>query len=150
MPAEHRPRSRFDEQAALAELEQLQRAIEESRRQRKDAVARFDQFVASFQPPPPVKDRVEVIPATSPVQTPSPSSAQGLGPFTRAVHREATHLPPRDPEPVAASVPPPPPAVAPDGPATAVPIERARVPEAFVVPEAPASTKDRKGVARGP
>lgn len=150
MPAEHRPRSRFDEQAALAELERLQRAIEDSRRQRKDAVARFDQFVASFQPPPPVKDRVEVIPATSPLPAPSPSPGQGPGPFTRAVHREATPLPPRDPGPVPRSVTPPTPAVSPDAPVTAVPIERARVPEAFVVPDGPAATTDGRRVARGP
>ena len=150
MPAEHRPRSRFDEQAALAELERLQRAIEESRRQRKDAVARFDQFVASFQPPPSVKDRVEVIPAASPGPAPSTSAAQGPGPFTRVVHREATHLPPRDAGPVTDSVTPPPPVVPPVAPVTAVPAERARVPEAFVVPDAPASTKDGRRVARGP
>lgn len=48
MPGDDRGPARFDEQAALEELERLQRALEESRRRRKDATAAFDDFVSSF------------------------------------------------------------------------------------------------------
>ena len=44
------PRGRpFNEQAALQELERLQRAIEETRRRRKETGDAFDAFVRSFQ-----------------------------------------------------------------------------------------------------
>lgn len=44
------PRGRpFNEQAALEELERLQRAIEDTRRRRKETGAAFDAFVRSFQ-----------------------------------------------------------------------------------------------------
>ena len=46
----------FDEQAALEELERLQRAIRESRRQRGETVAEFDAFVRSFKDPAPGRD----------------------------------------------------------------------------------------------
>jgi len=42
----------FNEQAALEELERLQRELEESRQKRKDASAAFDQFVNSFRKEP--------------------------------------------------------------------------------------------------
>jgi hypothetical protein len=44
-------RESFDEQAALDELERLQRAIEESRRLRGQTMAEFDAFVRSFKSP---------------------------------------------------------------------------------------------------
>ena len=46
----------FDEQAALEELERLQHAIEESRRQRGQTVEEFDAFVRSFKNPAPERD----------------------------------------------------------------------------------------------
>jgi hypothetical protein len=52
MPTEHESQVPFNEQAALDELERLQRALEESRQKRKDASAAFDQFVASFRKEP--------------------------------------------------------------------------------------------------
>ena len=55
----------FDEQAALEELERLQRAIEESRRQRGQTVEEFDAFVRSFKNPAPDRD-------TPPVPRPAP------------------------------------------------------------------------------
>src|SRR4249919_1514391 len=58
----------FDEQAALEELERLQRAIEASRRQRGQTVEEFDAFVRSFKNPAP--ERV-----TPPVSEPAPNRA---------------------------------------------------------------------------
>jgi hypothetical protein len=52
MPGEQQSQAPFNEQAALEELERLQRAVEESRQKRKDASAAFDQFVASFHRDP--------------------------------------------------------------------------------------------------
>jgi len=46
------PRTPFDEQAALKELERLQHDLEESRQRRKDASAAFDEFVNSFRKEP--------------------------------------------------------------------------------------------------
>ena len=51
MPDDH-PRTPFDEQAALKELERLQHDLEESRQRRKDASAAFDDFVNSFRKEP--------------------------------------------------------------------------------------------------
>ena len=48
MASEDRPGT-FNEQAALAELERLQRALEASRQRRKQATAAFDDFVGSFK-----------------------------------------------------------------------------------------------------
>jgi hypothetical protein len=48
MNTENTASAPFNEQAALEELERLQRAIEESRRQRGQTVAEFDDFVRSF------------------------------------------------------------------------------------------------------
>ena len=45
--------ARFNEQAALEELERLQHAIQESRRQRGQTVEEFDAFVRSFKNPAP-------------------------------------------------------------------------------------------------
>lgn len=51
MNTENAASAPFNEQAALEELERLQRAIEESRRQRGQTVAEFDDFVRSFSNP---------------------------------------------------------------------------------------------------
>jgi Domain of unknown function (DUF4115) len=48
MTSENHAAAQFDEQAALAELERLQRAIEESRRRRGETVDEFNAFVRSF------------------------------------------------------------------------------------------------------
>ena len=52
MSTQPQPYVPFNEEAALAELERLQRALEESRQKRKDASAAFDQFVNSFRKEP--------------------------------------------------------------------------------------------------
>lgn len=59
MPTEHESHVPFNEQAALEELERLQRALEESRQKRKDASAAFDQFVNSFRREPSRQPRPE-------------------------------------------------------------------------------------------
>lgn len=53
----------FNEQAALEELEQLQAAIAQARRQRGQTVDEFDKFVRSFRNPPPA----ETVPAPPPM-----------------------------------------------------------------------------------
>ena len=57
----------FDEQAALEELERLQRAIEESRRQRGQTVEEFDAFVRSFKNPAPERRHAAVSAPAAPV-----------------------------------------------------------------------------------
>lgn len=161
MPPEQRPRSPFDEQAALAELERLQRAIEESRRQRKDAVARFDHFVASFQTPPAVAE--PPVPSTSSGQQ-APSAGPGRAMLTRTAARGPSNLPPgepvlpKGPTPSLAHEPPAPAPQTTDMPAAAAappiaappqaramfdgaPGERPPIPEAFVVPDVPAAAE---------
>lgn len=59
MPTEHESHVPFNEQAAVEELERLQRALEESRQKRKDASAAFDQFVNSFRREPAREPRPE-------------------------------------------------------------------------------------------
>jgi hypothetical protein len=49
MPPSDEPRARFEEQAALEELERLRRALELSRQRRKHANEEFDTFLRSFQ-----------------------------------------------------------------------------------------------------
>src|SRR3954464_9676927 len=51
MQGENRPRVPFDDRAALAELERLQRSIQEYRKRRGAAEGEFEQFVGSFQKP---------------------------------------------------------------------------------------------------
>ena len=57
----------FNEQAALQELERLQRAIEETRRKRKETGEAFDAFVRSFQ-----KERQEAALADATPVAPAP------------------------------------------------------------------------------
>jgi hypothetical protein len=61
----------FNEQAALEELERLQAAIEQARRQRGQTVDEFDKFVRSFRNPPPA----ETVPARPPVVRQTVASA---------------------------------------------------------------------------
>jgi hypothetical protein len=69
----------FNEEAALEELERLQRAIAESRRQRGESVAEFDAFVRSFRDPALDARKQTSIPA--PVnRTPSPTNPSALPP----------------------------------------------------------------------
>jgi hypothetical protein len=87
----------FSEAAALRELEELQREIEQFRVRRKDANDAFDQFLRSFdrspaQPPAPtsrVAERVEPDDTTIVRPLPSPSQAPALDDW-----------PPPDPPPV--------------------------------------------------
>ena len=76
----------FSEEAALRELEELQREIEQSRVRRKAANEAFDQFLRSFdrsQPPPPepaprLVERVEPDDTMIVPPLPSPSQAPAL------------------------------------------------------------------------
>jgi uncharacterized protein DUF4115 len=83
MPGEeHTP---FNEQAALAELERLQRALAESRQRRKHATAAFDDFVGSFrrEPADPVgraARHVERRPLSADLDTPVAPAAQPAAP----------------------------------------------------------------------
>src|SRR4051812_14863253 len=51
MPSDRSYSPPFDEQAALAELERLRDAIQESRRRRSESSDEFDAFVRSFRAP---------------------------------------------------------------------------------------------------
>jgi hypothetical protein len=72
MPGEQQSHVPFNEQAALEELDRLQRAVEESRQKRKDASAAFDRFVASFHGEPGREGRPQ--PAAWPRSEIGPSS----------------------------------------------------------------------------
>lgn len=118
MPVEGRPRSPFDEQAALQELERLHRAIEETRRLRKEKVAEFDDFVRSFEGDAPSRGR----PVEASVQKPAPHAVgravEEIPTAPRAVAPEAAPAvmvaaPPPAPVPVAATVSAPAPEVPP-------------------------------------
>jgi RodZ C-terminal domain len=69
---ESKPQPAFDERAVLAELENLHRAIQQSRQQREQAVARFDSFVRAFREPekPPALSPAPA--ATLPPSAPTP------------------------------------------------------------------------------
>jgi cytoskeleton protein RodZ len=88
----------FNEQAALEELERLQRAIEESRRQRGQSVEEFDAFVRSFKNPAP--ERTTTAPPMA-VSAPRPAPAPAI---PAAIPPDPTPLP----EIVAAADPVPP------------------------------------------
>ena len=95
--------SSFDEQAALEELERLQRAIRESRRQRGETVAEFDAFVRGFRDPEPVGHALAPATAGPTVKPPSVAAAAS----TRSVSQ-----PGAAPAAAAANVEPSPPAPA--------------------------------------
>ena len=109
MAGHDRPRPRFEEQAALDELERLRQALEESRQRRKQAGEAFDTFLRSFKASPETPapaatpSTIEAVFAPEPEPPPEPA-AVALPPAPEPV---AVALPP-DPEPVAA----PPPQVA--------------------------------------
>jgi len=89
----------FDEQAALEELERLQRAIRESRRQRGETVAEFDAFVRGFRDPEPIGH--DLAPATA---APSVKPAA----VAAAASIPSVSQPGAAPASVAANVEPPP------------------------------------------
>jgi len=95
--------SSFDEQAALEELERLQRAIRESRRQRGETVAEFDAFVRGFRDPEPIGHDLASATAAPSVKPASVVAAAS----TRSVSQPGTA-----PESAAANVEPSPPAPA--------------------------------------
>jgi hypothetical protein len=100
----------FDEQAALEELERLQHAIEESRRQRGQTVEEFDAFVRSFKNPAPDRDTSK--PATvASVPVPTPTAPAPLPPPTPPVLAAPPPLPEivaaPDPEPALTAALPP-------------------------------------------
>ena len=100
----------FDEQAALEELERLQHAIDESRRQRGQTVEEFDAFVRSFKNPAPDRDTSK--PATvASVPVPTPTAPAPLPPPTPPLLAAPPPLPEiaaaPDPEPALTAALPP-------------------------------------------
>jgi uncharacterized protein DUF4115 len=89
MPGEEHTHAPFNEQAALAELERLQRALAESRQRRKHATAAFDDFVGSFRREPadivePAPHSVERRQLSTAFDTPVPPPAALRKPFAKA------------------------------------------------------------------
>jgi hypothetical protein len=77
--------TRFNEQAALEELERLQRAIEASRRKRGQSVEAFDAFVRSFKTTTRTQedaktDAVPVLPPSEPRTEAPPVTLQDVAP----------------------------------------------------------------------
>jgi hypothetical protein len=119
----------FDEQAALEELERLQRAIEESRRRRGETVDEFNAFVRSFKrrdEPAPVgtEPRLAVPPP------PRPPVAPAADPIVPVVATPVQRVEPQPPPPL----PVPPLPVLP----AALPTPSAPKPPQLSVPIAPA------------
>jgi hypothetical protein len=110
--SDDQPGAPFEEQAALAELERLQRAIEDSQRRRRHATDAFDSFMRSLDggaaaqpevpPGPPASEVTSKPPSAPPV--PAAGSEQLPGPPVSAA---TTGLPPGPPASAAASEPPP-------------------------------------------
>jgi hypothetical protein len=101
MPGENHSKVSFDERAALAELERLQRSIQEYRRRREHAEGEFEQFVGSFRTP-----------AGSDHAAPDSSRAPLPGFYTAPVTSPPAPAPALAPAPQAAPVPPPPAGIA--------------------------------------
>jgi hypothetical protein len=97
MPGKDQPRPSFNEQAALEELERLQRQIEESRRRQRQAADDFNAFVRSFGTKASAPER------QPPAGPPSTVRAQPrtMGALTRDVP-----TPPPSPRPTAPLTPP--------------------------------------------
>jgi uncharacterized protein DUF4115 len=157
-------RASFDEQAALKELERLQRAIEESRQRRKQVVAAFDDFVRSFgrRPGPAVG------PATAPSASDglTPPGASAASPPSPSVTVPSPQPPPvpvvAQPPPSTSSAQPPPVAPAAQSPPFVVEatssvassvasgvmeaphVEAPVVPRSFDLPAAPAAWAPRR------
>ena len=91
MAANDRPRPRFEEQAALDELERLRQALEDTRQRRKQATEAFDSFLRSFQRPD----------SSSGPATPEPSAGaqRPPGPPAGPVAREVESPRPEPPAP---------------------------------------------------
>ena len=93
----------FSEEAALRELEDLQRAIEASRVRRKDANDAFDRFLRSFERRPPPAPTAAPPPAPRPLPLPPVAAAPVLPPAPAA---PAALPAARDPAPARPGVPP--------------------------------------------
>lgn len=95
------PRGRpFNEQAALQELERLQRAIEDTRRRRKETGDTFDAWVRSFQKERQSAALAEAMPAIEPVV---PVVSRTSPAVISDVEPPASIEPPSVPAPIAAS-----------------------------------------------
>jgi hypothetical protein len=99
-------RQPFSEDAALRELEDLQRAIEASRVRRKDANDAFDRFLRSFERRPAPASTPEPPPAPRPLPLP-PVAAAPVFPPARSVPAAL----PAAPAPAPPAVPPPTPEI---------------------------------------
>ena len=83
----------FSEDAALRELEELQRKIEASRVRRKEANEAFDRFLHTFeQPPAPVSSKETAGPAP-PVRPPEPDVQYLLQPPPAPIPRDVPRVP---------------------------------------------------------
>ena len=93
-------RQPLSEDAALRELENLQRAIEQSRLRRKEANEAFDRFLRSFDQPAAAKPQAVPAPRPAPGQPPAPA----VQPQTAAPPQP---VPPASAPPVGAAPPAP-------------------------------------------
>jgi hypothetical protein len=142
----------FSEEAALRELEDLQRAIEQSRARRKDANDAFDRFLRSFDrqaaPPPPPAEPVAPPPALPPVAPPPVARIEALPPKLDPASAPIETAPPRvevvsprvDAVPPVVEVATPPVQVA--APPVAIVAEPTVVTEPAIVPVEPAASED--------
>lgn len=125
----------FDEQAALAELERLRDAIEESRRRRSERTDEFDAFVRSFRRPAPSDT------SGAPIEE-RPSEPRPEYTYPGRQNRDPLPKPQQPPtvvfDPPLTPAPPretPPPAVAPPPPPAAVPVPPPPAPEQITARE---------------
>jgi hypothetical protein len=95
MAPNDRPRPRFEEQAALDELERLRQALEDTRQRRKQATEAFDSFLRSFERPDSSGGPATPEPPAGAQRPPGPSP----GPGARAV--ESARPEPPAPQPPA-------------------------------------------------
>ena len=71
--------SRFDESAALAEIERLQQALLVARKARTDKSEEFDRFIRSFRTPASPRPSADDVPRQPPAVIPDDATASSLG-----------------------------------------------------------------------
>jgi hypothetical protein len=100
MQGENRSRVPFDDSAALAELERLQRSIQEYRRRREEAEGAFEEFVGSFRTPTAGAPASRIAPPAArpaPVVPMPPQRPVGLDIFKIAEQAQAVSASPSAP-----------------------------------------------------
>ncbi len=116
MAGDDHPGAPFEEQAALAELERLQRAIEDSQRRRRQATDAFDRFLRALDEPQGAAAPPEAPSAAAPPDVPpaaAPPDVPSAAPIAPTESTDLDAFPLEQPQPAAARPAPATPALPP-------------------------------------